>query len=728
VAQNQVSGTLIAISDEALALAIAVGDDKIPRITRLVASGASGPALASGPVPDGEPGTADAPPQAAPAGASGLPLADVLTPGTGRRWSGTRYAESVLGSRLRYEDHTDRAEGSWREICIRLADAQAGVRAEVFFRVLTGHGAVRAWTRITNDGHEAVTIDAVSSFLCGGLPVADGIGAPEDLDVMWAENEWLAEGRWQHRAFRDAVPDTDRVLHPASPRQAFRFTSTGSWSSGTYLPMGALVNRRTGQCWAWQVEHNGAWHWQAGEAAGAAYVALLGPTAAEHQCQQTLPPGGSLTTVPVCLAVSSEGFEGAIGALTAYRRAARRPHEDHQRLPVIFNDYMNTLMGDPTTGKLLPLISAAASAGAEYFCVDAGWFDGGAGWWDSAGDWAPAPSRFPGGFEEVIEHIRAEGMVPGVWLEPEVVAVRTRAAMALPDEAFFHRAGVRLVEHGRFHLDLRHPAAVDLLDQAAGYLVGELGVGYLKLDYNIRADQGTDLGGESAGAGLLGHNRAYLGWLDRLLDRYPGLVIENCSSGGMRTDFALLSRLQIQSTSDQQDFRRYPVIAASAPAAMTPEQAGVWAYPQPSFSPDEIALTLCSALLGRIHLSGHLDRMSTRQREQVAEAVRVYKQIRPDIAAGLPFWPLGLPRWDDPWVALGIRARGRAYVAVWRRGDSAVSDGTASLPVGYLRGDAATSAILFSGPGGASARWDAGAGSLSVSLPAPPAACLIALR
>ena len=80
------------------------------------------------------------------------------------------------------------------------------------------------------------------------------------------------------------------------------------------------------------------------------------------------------------------------------------------------------------------------------------------------------------------------------------------------------------------HLDLRHPAAVDLLDKAAGCLIGELGIGYLKLDYNIRADQGTDLRAESAGSGLLGHNRAYLGWLDRLLDRYPDIVFESCSS------------------------------------------------------------------------------------------------------------------------------------------------------------------------------------------------------
>ena len=42
--------------------------------------------------------------------------------------------------------------------------------------------------------------------------------------------------------------------------------------------------------------------------------------------------------------------------------------------PVIFNDYMNCLFGDPTTDKLIPLIDAAAEAGCEYYCIDCGWY------------------------------------------------------------------------------------------------------------------------------------------------------------------------------------------------------------------------------------------------------------------------------------------------------------------------------------------------------------------
>jgi len=66
----------------------------------------------------------------------------------------------------------------------------------------------------------------------------------------------------------------------------------------------------------------------------------------------------------------------------------------------------------------------------------------------------------------------------------------------------------------------------------------------------------------------------------------------------MRTDYALLSRFQIHSTSDQEDPLRYPPIAAAAPLAVAPEQAGVWASVQPEMTDDLIAFTLCSAMLG----------------------------------------------------------------------------------------------------------------------------------
>jgi len=269
-------------------------------------------------------------------------------------------------------------------------------------------------------------------------------------------------------------------------------------------------------------------------------------------------------------------------------------------------------------------------------------------------------------------------MVPGLWLEPEVVGVRSAMADRLPDEAFFLRRGVRIVEHQRYHLDLRHPAAVAHLDGVVDRLVAEFGIGFFKLDYNINPGAGTDLDTDSLGAGLLEHNRAHLAWLDSVLDRHPSLVLENCSSGAMRTDFAMLSRLQMQSTSDQQDPWRYPPIAAAAPVSMLPEQAANWAYPQPEMNPEEASFALATGLLGRLYVSGYLNRMSAVQRDLVAEAVTAHKEIRVQIAGSLPFWPLGLPDWTSPWVALGLRGDTSSLLTLWNR--SGERETTLALP------------------------------------------------
>jgi alpha-galactosidase len=741
--------TRIGWTDEAVGFEIDVAEDGTASLARLVAgrrrpadAGSDGQAAgADGPAPD-EPaadeqdvsGAADGP-AAESRAALTLPLADIVVAGVGRSWSGSRYTESVVGRRLRYLGHDEGAAGPWHQVRVELGDPVSGLRAEVSYQFLRGHGVLRSWVHLTNGGTQPVTVQSVTSFLAGGLPGPDGDAPLADLDLLWARSDWLAEGRWQRQALRDALPDLNRSAHHgANPRGRFGLTSEGTWSSGMYLPMGAVINRRTGHAWAWQIEHNGGWHWQVGEFAGGLYLALLGPTDSEHDWRLPLAPGASFTTVPVAVAVSDEGFEGAVAGLTAGRRASRRPHEDHRRLPVIFNDYMNTLNGDPTTDVLLPLIEAAARAGAEYFCIDSGWYaEVGEGWWDSVGAWTPSSTRFPGGgLTEVLDRIRAEGMIPGLWLEPEVVGVRSPVAAQLPAKAFFERDGERVVEHSRYHLDLRHPAAIKHLDETIDFLVGDLGVGYLKLDYNINGGPGTDVGGVSAGAGMLEHNRAHLQWLDSVLDRHPGLTIENCASGGMRVDYALLSHLQLQSTSDQQDYLRYPVIAAAAPAAIAPEQGAVWAYPQPDFTDDEIAFTLCSAMLGRIHLSGHIDQMSQPQQNLVAEAVRVYKTIRADLARAVPFWPLGLPRWADSRIALGMRAPGVTYVAAWHRGTldrpglEDVSELT--LPVRHLAGAAATPEVLYPSGGPADVRWASREGALAVALPRTPSACLIRLR
>ncbi|QAY64182.1 alpha-galactosidase [Xylanimonas allomyrinae] len=598
------------------------------------------------------------------------PLVEILALGHGHRSANLRNTATEIGARLRYREHevtvTDGVQ-CWRIVQV---DETTGLEAATVLRGRLDGSSIQATTTVRNTGSTTIWLQAVSS-----LTLADpvGVGVIEDAVSIEGTNEWLGEWRWAEQPLRgdgDAagLPNLGLASHQhQDARGARAVVSHGTWSSGERAPVGLVAGPDAAL--AWQIEHPGPWRAELSVRLDAddmdrLVLGLLGSTDSDHAWVRALEPGEEFTTIPVSIAWASGDWQQAIAELTRHRRAVRRP--ERAAKVVVFNDYMNTLMGDPTTEKLLPLIEAASRAGADYFCIDAGWYADEGDWWDAIGEWEPSVTRFPGGGLTVpINAIRSAGMIPGLWLEPEVIGVRSPMAQRLPDEAFLQRHGVRIVEHDRYLLDMRHPAARAHLDATVDRLVEDFGLGFFKLDYNVTPGLGTDLDADSPGDGLLEHTRAYLRWLDGVLERHPNLVIENCASGAQRADYGLLSRLEMQSTTDQQEPLRYPAIAAGALVAMLPEQAGNWAYPQPSMTSEEIVFTMVTGLAGRIYLSGRLDQMSEAQLGLVQEGVALAKTLDDGAHDTTPVWPAGLPSGGSPWVLAGRQTPSATLLAVW---------------------------------------------------------------
>lgn len=617
------------------------------------------------------------------------PIVEIMAVGTGHLLACNKLTHTVIGAALRYASHAvtesvvrdgPSAESSHirHELVIDLADERHGVAAKVRYQVDDHAPMVRTDITVANIGaDDPLILDSVTSWTSPfGTPKrAEGADA-EVVDPLafWTLHEgrfdWLAEGRWSESEVRDLLPKIGQELTEVDPRQEHCVLSSGTWSTGTAAPLGILESKSYGLAWLFQIEHNGAWRWEIDDDTVDGSIALSGPTSENHGWERVLRAGETFTTVPASFALAHD-FSGVVDAVTGYRRAFRLPHRDNARPSVVFNDYMNTIYGDPTTDKELPLIKAAAEVGIEIFVIDCGWYDDTGNWWPSVGEWLPSKTRFPGpkGIREVIDEIRDQGMIPGIWIEPEVIGVKSPMAAKLPDSAFFQRHGRRVVEQERYLLDLRSPEARAHLDSVVDRLVNEYGIGYFKFDYNVSPGAGTDYDADSAGEGMLGHNRAYSEWVDSLYRRYPDLIIENCSSGGMREDFAQLSRFQVQSTSDQQDWKLYPAIAAAAPLMMLPEQAASWAYPQSGMDAETTAFNINTTFLGRFFLSGYLNRMDADQHALVEAGIEAYKRhVQPVIGSAVPFWPLGLPQWDDTTVALGLdTGDDEALVTVWAR-------------------------------------------------------------
>ena len=490
--------------------------------------------------------------------------------------------------------------------------------------------------------------------------------------------------------------------------------------------MAMAENTRLGLTWFWQIEHNGSWYWEISNVsardnnADDVYAYLGGPDDLHSAAWKNLKPGETYETVPVAVGCVRGGFSDAVESLTRYRRlACLKPHKDNSRCPVIFNDYMNCLWGDPTEAKELPMIAAAAKAGCEYFVIDAGWYaDLHEDWSPTIGAWQPSTTRCPRGLKFLLDQIRQAGMVPGLWLEPEVAGAKSVLAQK-PDNWFFMRHGKRVLKNSRFLLDFRNPEVRAYLDQVIARLVNDYGVGYIKMDYNVDSLQGTEINADSFGQGLLEHNRAHLAWLERILKRYPDLVIENCGSGGGRMDYAMLSRLQIQSMTDQEDYLKLPMILVGASAAVLPEQLAIWSYPLANADADQASFNMVTGMMCRIHQSGRLDSLTPEASAQVAEGIRIYKEsLRKHIPAAVPFYPLGTSDVTDfkaP-VALGMRSPKQTLLAVWR------IDGPAMMKIPLASREAT---ILY--PIDLGIKITANDGTLHVEFPRTRMACLVSL-
>ena len=624
------------------------------------------------------------------------------------------------GARLQFTGHREESTSSGKLLICTHTDSLLNLEVNSVYEAFDGVSVVRRHTRVTNNSRAAVGIEFLSSAMLHGL--ADPQKYDSELRIHVARNSWMAEGQWH--TFRPS--EMGFVENERTSWSGARAGSIGSWSTEQYLPMAIVENVKLGLAWFWQIEHNGSWYWELSNAslrsgiADDVYAYLGGPDDLHSASWKRLEPGETYESIPVAIGCVRGGFEQAVEALTRYRRVAcLRANKNDSRCPVIFNDYMNCLWGDPTEEKELPLIAAAAKAGCEYFVIDAGWYaEIKEDWSQTIGSWQPTSSRWPHGLKFVLDRIRHSGMIPGLWLEPEVAGAKSALA-GKPDNWFFMRHGKRVLKNSRYLLDFRNPEVRAYLDEVIARLVNDYGVGYIKMDYNVDSLQGTELNADSFGQGLLEHNRAHLEWLESILKRYPELVIENCGSGGGRMDYAMLSRLQLQSMTDQENYRKLPAILVGASAAVLPEQLAIWSYPLQNADADQASFNMVTAMLCRIHQSGRLDSLSTEAAKQVAEGIRIYKEVlRQQIPEAVPFYPLGMSDVTNPEapVALGMRSGKQTLLGIWRIDSPA----TTRIPWTY-----AEPKLLY--PSDLGIKVAAAQGTLQIEFPRRCMACVLAV-
>ena len=259
--------------------------------------------------------------------------------------------------------------------------------------------------------------------------------------------------------------------------------------------------------------------------------------------------------------------------------------------------------------------------------------------------------------------IRAHGMVPGIWFEPETCA--RDSEIFRREEMLLTRNGYVIDTDNRRFLDMRKEEVQAYLDERVAGLLKRCGFGYIKIDYNDCIGIGCD-DTDGLGEGLRRNMQGTLRFFRHLREAVPGLVIENCASGGHRLEPSLMAVSDMASFSDAHECREIPIIAAALHRVILPAQSQIWAVLRAEDDLRRINYSLVNTFLGVMCISGDVIHLSEEQWKKVDEGTDFYRQVRHIIRDGRSaFFGSVSESWRHPegWQAV-VRTAGDETLAV----------------------------------------------------------------
>jgi len=388
-------------------------------------------------------------------------------------------------------------------------------------------------------------------------------------------------------------------------------TVTGGRSSNGDLPFYILTNLESGWGLATALGWSGQWRAHAGFRPQAKEIAFEAGIAPAHFAL----PAGETVLLPTALFVPFEG-DVPVGA-NALRHVLRSHYQarlDGQPVlpPVSFNSWF--VFDNRVNEKMLKELAAeAAPLGIEYFCLDAGWFDG--DFPNGVGNWTINKDKFPNGLKPLADHVHALGMKFGLWFEPERVADGTRWQKEHPDLLLKNNL-----------IDLGNQKARDLVLSMMDSIITEVGVDWIRYDFNIDPLDAwaQNEAEEEQGLRQIRYiNGLYL-LLDELMRRHPDLLIEQCSSGGRRIDIETIRRGHTYWKSDDtmdQSLMRFHETGANYFLLGGHLNTNYCHYRNQA----EL-LALCAGPLG---FGADFRALSEEQKQAIKQTVDAYKTIRP---------------------------------------------------------------------------------------------------
>ena len=252
-----------------------------------------------------------------------------------------------------------------------------------------------------------------------------------------------------------------------------------------------------------------------------------------------LEQGEKLVVPETILCYSDQG----LGALSARFHDCIREHlcrgkfRDAPR-PVLLNSWEAAYFTfDGQT--LLKLAKSTAALGIDMIVMDDGWFGKREDDNSGLGDWQVNEKKLGCTLRELIEQINGEGVKFGIWIEPEMVSEDSELYRQHPDWALRIPGREPVRGRNQLVLDFSRADVRDYIFEQICSILDQGKIEYVKWDMN-RSIADVFSGETEQGKVTYQYVLGVYDFLERLLQKYPDILLEGCSGGGGRFDAGML--------------------------------------------------------------------------------------------------------------------------------------------------------------------------------------------
>ena len=404
---------------------------------------------------------------------------------------------------------------------LTLVDSLKNVKLILSYSVFEEFDAITRSVKIINESNEDVNINRV---LSANVDFRDS-----DYELLQLSGAWARERHIIRKEIRSGSQSIE--------------SRRGS-SSHAQNPFMALVRKDTteqhGEVYGFSLVYSGNFLAQVEVDTHSQTRVSLGIN--PHGFEWHLNANEEFQTPEAVMVYSSEGLNKMSQIYhTLYRtRLARGYWRDRVR-PILINNWEATKFSF-NEEKILDIAKSAADVGIELFVLDDGWFGERNDDYRGLGDWYPNTNKLPSGISGLSKKVNDLGLSFGLWIEPEMVNKDSELYRNHPD--WIISTPNRSDSHGRnqYVLDFSRHEVVDYIHEMISKVLRESNISYIKWDMNRSITECYSKAFPKEQQGEVMH-RYILGVYDlyeRLINEFPKILFESCSSGGGRFDPGML--------------------------------------------------------------------------------------------------------------------------------------------------------------------------------------------